>query len=163
MKQRLFGTAIVSLQSERDLDLADGENVHSKPCAQLFEKPIQNKEQWLQQLHWRIDVQVLFEVRGKLLSDQRVHFRALCQTPPAEPFLSQPLDNSDFGKGRKFRAGVNAPAFQGLDEFERDSESFERKTSDPRTFLSGRNHSHTGKTLRRANCGYRTSGDSNVG
>ncbi len=69
MKQRLFVARIVPFERERDLDLADDENVHSQPCAQLLEKPIQNEKQWLQQIHRRVQVQMLLEVRGKLFGD----------------------------------------------------------------------------------------------
>jgi len=64
------------------------------------------------------------------------------QMPPAEPFLSQPLHNGNFGEAGKICAGVNTPALQGLDELERNSESFERKASDSKSFLSGKALSH---------------------
>src|SRR5882762_11216759 len=99
----------------------------------------------------RIEVHILFEVRRKFFGDQRVNLRAACQAPPVESFLSQPLDNGNFGKGRKFPTRAGAPAFQCLDEVEWNSESFEWKASDPKSFFSGRNHRHTGETLCRAN------------
>jgi len=82
-----------------------------------------------------------------------VNLRAACRAPPVESFLPQPLDNGNFGKGRKFRTGADAPAFQCLDELEWNSESFKRKPSDPKTFLSGRNDRDTGETLRRTDGG----------
>jgi len=64
----------------------------------------------------------------------------------------QPLDNGYLGKSRKI-AHVFYPSASSLDELERNSESFERKASDPKTFLSDRNYRNSRKTLCCANCG----------
>jgi len=47
MKDGFFVSRISALQGERDFDFANRENVHTQPGTQLFEKPIQNKEQRL--------------------------------------------------------------------------------------------------------------------
>jgi len=62
-------------------------------------------------------------------------------------FLSQPLDNGYPGRPQNPRKFFY-PALQCFDELERDSESFERKASDTKTFLSGRNHRNSRETLR---------------
>ncbi len=69
MKDWFLVARIVPFERERDFDLADGKNVHSQPRAQLFEKPIQNEKQWLQRIHRRVQVQVLFELRRKFFGD----------------------------------------------------------------------------------------------
>ena len=119
----------------------------------MFEKPIQNEKQWLEQIYRRVQVLVLFEVRGKFFGDQWMNLRAARQTPPVESLLSQPLYNGNFGKGRKFCTGTDAPALQSFHKLERNTEGFERKPSDPKTFLSGRNDRDTGETLRRTDGG----------
>src|SRR5215472_8279249 len=76
MKSRLFAARVVSFEREGNFDLADGEEVHAQPHAQLFKKPVQNEKQWLQQIHGRIQVHVLFEVRAEFLGDQGLLVRA---------------------------------------------------------------------------------------
>jgi len=48
------------------------------------------------------------------------------------PSCPKPLDNGYLGKGSKIRASFFTPALQGFDELEGNSESFERKASDPK-------------------------------
>ena len=102
MKGRLFAARVVSFEREGNFDLADGEEVRAQPRAQLFKKPVQNEKQWLQQIHGRIQVHVLFEVGAEFLGDQGLLVRAPRQAPPIKPLLPQPLDNGNFGKSRKF-------------------------------------------------------------
>src|SRR5947209_15947095 len=100
---------VLSFEREGNFDLSDGKNVHAQPCKQLFEQPVQHEEQRLQQVHRRLQVHVLFKIRWKIFGDQRMSVRALRQPPPAEPFLSESLDNRNFRESSKFFACTDAP------------------------------------------------------
>ena len=125
MINRFLPPRVLSFEGEGNFDLSDSKNVQPQSHAQLIEKPVKNEEQWLQQINWRLQVHSLFEVRWKILGDQWVHIRPLRQPPPTESFLSETLDNGNFGKSRKFREGVDAPTAQRLGELEGDAEGFE--------------------------------------
>src|SRR5215472_12464835 len=109
MKERLFLAGVVLFQRECDFDFSDSKDVHSQPRAQLFEKPVKNEEQWLQQINRRLQVHALLKIRRKIFRDQRLGIRPLCQSPPTQSFLSEPLDSGNLWKGRKFSAGMDAP------------------------------------------------------
>src|SRR5436190_12421901 len=134
MINRFLPPRVLSFEREGNFDLSDGKNVHAQPCKQLFEQPVQDEEQRLQQVHWRIQVHVLFKIRWKIFGHQRMSVRALRQPPPAEPFLPESLDNRNFRESRKFFAGMDAPASQRFDELKRNVQTFERKPSPSEVF-----------------------------
>src|SRR5947209_6251396 len=141
---------VLSFEREGNFDLSDGKNVHAQPCKQLFEQPVQHEEQRLQQVHRRLQVHVLFKIRWKIFGDQRMSVGALRQPPPAEPFLSESLDNRNFRESSKFFACTDAPTPQRFDELERNAQTFERTASHLKSFVSGWNHRHSKETLCRA-------------
>src|SRR5215472_1651040 len=87
---------------------------------------------------------------------------ALRQPPPTESFLSQPLDNRNFRKPRKFPAPVDSPTVQRLYKFKVDMESLDRKASNPKSLLSVRNHRDAAEPLCSRNRRGRIPSDRNV-
>src|ERR1700758_2603188 len=102
MIDRFLLPRVLSLEREGNSDLSDGKNVHAQPCKQLFEQPVQDEEQRLQQFHRRLQVHVLFKIRWKIFGDQGMSVGALRQSPPAEAFLPESFDNRNFRESRKF-------------------------------------------------------------
>lgn len=98
MQNRLFASRIPRFEREGDFDFSNRKDMHPQTRAQLFEKPVQDKEQRLQQFHRRIQIHVLFERRGKIPGDQRMMALPLSQPPAAEAFLSEPLDHRNLRK-----------------------------------------------------------------
>src|SRR5256884_1287156 len=122
MVNRFLPPRVLSFEREGNFDLSDGKNVHAQACKQLFEQPVQDEEQWLQQVHRRLQVHVLFKIRWKILRDQRMSVRPLRQPPPPEPFLPESLDNRNFRESGKFFARMDAPASQRFDELKRNAQ-----------------------------------------
>src|SRR5216684_7471970 len=162
MINRFLAPPVFSFEREDNFDLSDGKNVHAQPRKQLFEQPVQDEEQRLQQVHRRIQVHALFKIRWKIFGDQRMSVRALRQPPPAEPFLPESLDNRNFRETRKFFAGMDAPASQRFDELKRNAQTFERKSSHLKSFVSGWNHRHSKEALCRTYRSQGISGNGNV-
>jgi type IV secretory pathway VirB10-like protein len=99
MQNRRFTSQVSWFERQSDFDFANGKNVHPQTSAQLFEEPVQDEEQRLQQFHRRVQIHVLFKRRGKISRDQRMLALTLRQPPPAKTFLSKPLDHRNFGNG----------------------------------------------------------------
>src|SRR2546425_851141 len=150
MINRFLPPQVLSFEREGNFDLSDRKNVHPQPYKQLFEQPVQDEEQRLQQVHWRLQVHVLFKIRWTIFGNQRMSVRALRQPPPTEPFLPESFDNRNFRESCKFFACTDAPAPQRLDELERNAQTFERKSSHLKSFVSGWNHRHSMEALCRA-------------
>src|SRR5438105_3350287 len=147
MINRFLPPRVLSFEREGNFDLSYGKNVQAQPCKQLFEQPVQDEEQRLQQVHRRLQVHVLFKIRWKLFGDQRMSVRSLRQPPPAEPFLPESFNNRDFGESRQFFACTDAPAPQRFDELKRNAQTFERKPSHLKSFVSRWNHRHSREAL----------------
>src|SRR5262249_10813258 len=109
MKERFLGAGVVSFERQRNLDFSDEQDVHAQTSTELFEKPVQHEKQRLQQLHRSVQFHVLFEYFGKLFRDQRMLICTSREAPPAKAFLSETLDNRNFGKCCELRAGMNTP------------------------------------------------------